>query len=484
MTIRLYFAFLISIALFLTADLSAAPPTGTTVFDSQLTVAVDDDEEEEKEDHEEDDEEHGDDEEHDGDEDGHDEEHDADDKEKKADGEKDGDDEEEEEEEEKEITISGRFVSSQMTSVSRRLEEWSDMSIKKVVPHGKQVKAGDTLIELDLTDIDKAISDLEHTIETDKLALEQATEKLAMLKRTTKMDLESAKLDNQKAQEDLELFRKRDKSFGIEQNEFSLKSSKNRLAYQEEELKQLLKMYEADDLTEESEEIILKRTRDQVESARFYLKRYQHDYDDYSKYTLPRQQKTIETGAEQAALALEKAKITLPASVKELELSIQQQEVSHERSLEKLATLKRDRKEMSIKSPRAGIVFYGECENGKFSSPRTLGKELRKHGSIKSDKVFMTIVTLRPLHIIADIGEADLRHVKKGDSITVTPKAFPDSELKAKVKEISKFPVDDGKFEVKLTCRLGAQSDRIVPGMSCDLAVTPEAEEGEKKKKK
>lgn len=495
MMMRLYYVILLSLALVLSAftSVSADPaiadvPSG--VSEIQFDVRLDDDEDHDEGDHEEEenhdaDKEHQDGE-HEEDDDGeHEEEHEEDDAAEKG-ASKDGDDEkdEAEEDEKKEVTITGRFVSSQMTPVSRRLEEWSDMTIKKIVPHGKQIKSGDVLIELDMVDIDDAISDLEHSIATDKLALEQSTEKLAMLKRTTKIDLESAELDNQKAQEELELFRKRDKKFGIEQNEFSLKNSKNRLAYQEEELKQLLKMYEADDLTEESEEIILKRTRDQVEAARFYMKRNKMVYDDYEKYSLPREQKSIETAAEQAAIAMEKAKITLPASIKELELSIQQKEVAHKRSLEKLATLKRDRKTMTIKAPRTGIVFYGECNNGAFPSPRTLSKELRANGSLKSDNVFMTIVSLRPLHILADVEEGDLRHINKDDSISFSPKAFPDMEMKAKVKEISRFPVEDGKFEVKLNCRLGADSDRIVPGMSCKLKVTPKPEKKEDKKKK
>ena len=47
----------------------------------------------------------------------------------------------------------------------------------------------------------------------------------------------------------------------------SLKSSEQTLEYQLEELKQLEKMYKEDDLTEETEEIVLKRQRDAVEEV-------------------------------------------------------------------------------------------------------------------------------------------------------------------------------------------------------------------------
>ena len=49
----------------------------------------------------------------------------------------------------------------------------------------------------------------------------------------------------------------------------SLKTSEQYLAYAAEELNQLKKMYEADDLTEETEEIILQRAQYQYERAKF-----------------------------------------------------------------------------------------------------------------------------------------------------------------------------------------------------------------------
>ena len=52
----------------------------------------------------------------------------------------------------------------------------------------------------------------------------------------------------------------------------SLKSSEQYLAYAAEELNQLKKMYEADDLTEETEEIILQRAQYQYERAKFSMK--------------------------------------------------------------------------------------------------------------------------------------------------------------------------------------------------------------------
>ena len=77
---------------------------------------------------------------------------------------------------------------------------------------------------------------------------------------------------NKQVQEDLNFYRKTQLPHKKESAEAALESAKDSLSYVEEELKQLKKMYEADDLTEETEEIILKRAQASVERAKFTLK--------------------------------------------------------------------------------------------------------------------------------------------------------------------------------------------------------------------
>ena len=50
-----------------------------------------------------------------------------------------------------------------------------------------------------------------------------------------------------------------ERPFTLKSTEFSLKMTKEKLEYEEEELRQLEKMYKADDITEETEAIVLKR---------------------------------------------------------------------------------------------------------------------------------------------------------------------------------------------------------------------------------
>ena len=56
--------------------------------------------------------------------------------------------------------------------------------------------------------------------------------------------------------------------------------AKDTLEYEEEELRQLEKMYKADEATEETEKIVLKRARDTVKRAKFVLERTQAECDE------------------------------------------------------------------------------------------------------------------------------------------------------------------------------------------------------------
>ena len=73
------------------------------------------------------------------------------------------------------------------------------------------------------------------------------------------------------AEEDRKYFFDVERPFALKATEFSLKMAKEVLEYEQEELHQLEKMYKADDITEETEQIVLKRARDTVERAKFMV---------------------------------------------------------------------------------------------------------------------------------------------------------------------------------------------------------------------
>ena len=86
------------------------------------------------------------------------------------------------------------------------------------------------------------------------------------------VDLAAATRAKTQADEDLKRFFDIEKPDAERTAHFMVKQSGEYLDYAKEELRQLEKMYRSKDLTEETEEIILRRQRFQVDSREHYLK--------------------------------------------------------------------------------------------------------------------------------------------------------------------------------------------------------------------
>ncbi len=373
------------------------------------------------------------------------------------------------EEKEDEVKLGGKFVPAQATTIVKRPREWKEMEVVKAVEHGARVKKGDVLVELETEKLDLAIEELQYDIKLGQIGLEEAEEALDLLRKSNALAMESARRNERRAAEDLKRFLTLDQDASKEAIEFSLKSSKNWLAYQEEELKQLEQMYKEDDLTEESEEIILKRTQDSVDSARFALRRAEQAHDRGLEVELPRKHEELEAAVQEAAISLEKAKDTLPSKETQEELKLKKLQLAQQKLKAKLQRLEEDRETMRINAPTSGIVYYGEGNDGKWPAADSLRAMLTTGGALKPNQTIMTVVDARPLHVVATISEKELRHAREGAPVEIEPVAFPELEFDGTIREISEIPVADGRFRVVVDVKVPDDCPQIMPGMSCTV---------------
>ena len=105
-----------------------------------------------------------------------------------------------------ELKLNGTFDSVQTAEVSLRPESWSKLEVKKAIEHGATVQAGETLVELDLTDLRREIAAARRALILSELNFEEAKVAYEALKKTTPIDLESAKRDAKNAEADLAYF--------------------------------------------------------------------------------------------------------------------------------------------------------------------------------------------------------------------------------------------------------------------------------------
>ena len=125
-------------------------------------------------------------------------------------------------------------------------------------------------------------------------------------------------------------------------------------------------MYRSKDLTEETEEIILRRTRFQVESSEVRLKEAELRRDTTLKVELPRQEIKVRESAAREGLEHQKALATLPLTLSQKRLGLAKLKHDHTRAVEKLADLRQDRDAMTVHAPADGIVYYGRNDHGNW----------------------------------------------------------------------------------------------------------------------
>jgi multidrug resistance efflux pump len=369
------------------------------------------------------------------------------------------------------VALEGVFEATSVAEVVLRPQEWSEFEVLKAVEHGTTVKPGDLLVSIDTEKIDRAIADLERDLALARLSLQETETQLQLGRVTGPLDLAMGERSKRNIDQDMAHYLQVERPMMERTLKFMVKMAEDRLAYEQEELRQLEKMYKADDLVEETEEIILRRARDSVAQAKFGLERATTDRDSLLKISIPRAEEALKMSVQRQAIELKKTQASVPAAQRKIELSLEKMKVDLGRNQERFGRLVADRKLMNVKAPIGGIVYYGRVVRGKWIGAEMSADKLRRGARLMADDVFMTIVEPRPLTVRAAASEKQLRYVVAGMKAGVTPTAFPDLKLDAIVERVAGVPGTAKEFDTVLTLAMNAEARAVMPGMSCEVKI-------------
>jgi multidrug efflux pump subunit AcrA (membrane-fusion protein) len=367
------------------------------------------------------------------------------------------------------LTLDGALVASKTEEVTFRPEAWTDYEIVEVVEHGQKVRKGETLFKFDSEKLNEAIADLELEQRISELAILKADDDMPRMEKTLKLDSAAAERANKQAKEDFDRYQKVDRPMMEKTANFMVKFYDFMLAYEKDELEQLQKMYEADDLTEETEEIVLKRQRTAVEFAEFSLEDAKLSRDQTLKVYLPRYDIRIKDSLERSEMAEARAAQALSLDLSRLRYEQEQRKKGRAKSLERHSKLIKDRELMEIKSPAEGIVFYGQAVNGRWTDTAGLITKYKPKNNVSPNSVLMTIVETRPMYVLSSIDEGKRPDVAEGQKVKISLPAEDAQRVTGELKSISSIPVGGSKFEVKFDLTQSEIPDWIAPGMSCKV---------------
>src|SRR5262249_14942570 len=198
-------------------------------------------------------------------------------------------------------------------AVERSLEReaWGgEWKVLEAVGGQGPVVAGKVLVSFDTDKIDEAIALGEKDFEIATRALGQRREENQRAAETSAVALAQAEEEKSAADERLEHFRKTDRELRIKESEEQIKSSKDGIQDQEEELAQLRKMYKADDVVEETEEIVMKRAERALTRSKVWLAFQESRFKTMVELQLPRELHGIELEVRKTALGLDRLRAT------------------------------------------------------------------------------------------------------------------------------------------------------------------------------
>jgi multidrug efflux pump subunit AcrA (membrane-fusion protein) len=279
------------------------------------------------------------------------------------------------------------------------------------------------------------------------------------------------------AAEDLARFLAIEKGAAEEQARFSVRAAEERLKYAREELEQLERMYKDKDLTEETEEMILQRTRFDVVQAEQSLKRIKEATEESLTLGIPRRELEARRTAEKATIALEKARATLPLQLTQKKLALAKQEHERAESLRRLAELEADRAAATVRATRAGMVYYGRFRDGSWSTTSVAAKAVVGQ-PVQPAELDFTILDPDRLQFRAKLEEKDLYLLVPGLAGTLEPTGYPSGAVAVTLVPFVPVPRDSA-FEAMFAVATRDGGVKLLPGMTgtarCVVAKRPEA---------
>ncbi|MEQ8836702.1 MAG: hypothetical protein RID07_07850, partial [Lacipirellulaceae bacterium] len=285
------------------------------------------------------------------------------------------------------VTIDGVFVAEEAEEVILRPETWSSFKVVEAVEHGTRVRKGDVLVEFDDRKFEEQLADKALDQRLGELAMMEAEEEFPRLEKAMELSFAQAKRDYEEQKFELDRYKKTMRPMTEKMARNNLKSAEQYYANAKEELEQLEKMYDADEITEETEEIVLKRQRHALEMAEFYLEysKLQHDYT--LEVSMPRRDESLESSMKFAELSFERAKMLKANGLTKKRYEMEKKREARARSVEAHAKLLSDKALMTLKAPTDGIVYYGACVNGRWGSVNSLKNKLVPYGSVSANSV-------------------------------------------------------------------------------------------------
>lgn len=315
-----------------------------------------------------------------------------------------------------------------------------------LVPEGAEVKEGDKLAELDKTEVQKNIDQLDSQVvqfETDRKSAKTEHEiqivegKAAVEKARLQLDIRRMELQRYNDNEAPQSLKK--KELGVEKAQSEYRRRKER---HDQMVKLLDKGFVTPAQVEEERIAVLAAELDMQEARDQY-----RTHVDFTS-AIDRRQK--ESALAEAERALENETLRAESVLDRKKVALEQAERRYATTVQKLKEAREQFDAMTVKAPAPGIVIYN------VNQFRGGGEDLAVGSSVYNEQPFLQLPDLSEMEVVLGIHEADVNKLRVGQKASITVDSYEGRRLEAKVQKIATvaserdWRSDIKKFEVIL----------------------------------
>jgi HlyD family secretion protein len=370
------------------------------------------------------------------------------------------------------LTLNGFIEDTESIPLSVKSFHWNDLKVIQPPIHGKSVGKGDVLLKLDDQKIKQQVESLSHDLsmlDADRNILQVEIE---LAEKLLPLRLKEIKRAEKYGREDLKRFQINDLPFEKKSVEMNLKRYQDYLLYSLEEFNQLKQMYQEDDLTEETEEIILQRAKNDIQYMQFYVESAERQVEEFNQLRKPRSLETLRGSVERENLHFQAQQKTNPAKIKIQKFQLSRLNKEREIIIEKKSHLNQDLKNMIIKSPANGTLYWGTFIRGKWSGTQPFLNKLQKGGNLKAHEPVLTLCPGNKIRACINIPETHLPSLSTTKEGKIVFMSDPQSKYSAKVTRISTTADSPGTYTGYVNFSLPRDATRPRAGTSCNFSLT------------
>ena len=328
--------------------------------------------------------------------------------------------------------LPGLVLSTDSKKIKLSAKQWQNWVLVKAASHGQFVKKGDVLAVFESKDYLEAVESGKRNLETQKANLVKAQKLFEISMKKMDFEKKKAQLAAEAAEKLNLIYKEKGHSQAQANFEQDLIDAKNSLEYQKEELSQLKKMYDEDKITEETEEIVLKRQQNYVKSLTRRMKSRELAVEEAMTVKLPNELFNSEYKKAKAELDAEKIQVEWEIYALTERLKLESQVQSLKKAEENQAELESDKAFLEIKAENDGLVVYGNVSSGKWTNQS--GTEYKKGQSFMKGASLFSLVNPSQFKISARADYTQIQYVDERASFFVDLPGKGVEELSLKSK--------------------------------------------------